>query len=74
MRVELNDKATTRALSASGPLGKSANDLTNILWENLEILEITEIVTMQFTRTEPNGRVRRRVVKKISTTKWANNY
>lgn len=74
MRIELNDKATARALDASGPTGKSPNDLTNIIWENLEGIEITQIVIMRFKATGPDGKVRRKVVKKISTTRWATEY
>lgn len=74
MRVELNHKATSKALAAGGKLQKSPNDITNTLWERLEEVEITEIVTMQFKITEPSGRIRRRTIKKISTRKWATEY
>lgn len=74
MRVDLNDKATTKALAASGQLNKSAAEVTNSLLEHLEAMEIVEIVTMQFKKVDERGRIRHRIVKKISTSKWVKNY
>lgn len=74
MKIELSEKASTKALEASGPLNKSATEITSLVLEHLESMEIIEIVTMQFKKVDERGRIRRRIVKKISTSKWADNY
>jgi hypothetical protein len=69
MRIELNEKATSKALAASGLLDKSPNLIVNIIIENLEAIEITQVVTMKFKNEESKPS---KVIVKKST--WLHKY
>lgn len=64
MRIELRAKAKAKALEAAGKTDKSPNYLTNLLWETISIIDIEQLVKLQFDPKNERGEIKRIVVRR----------
>ena len=66
MRVELTPANENKARLASQTLNRSINELTNMLWEQLELVDIKQVITIKLHKDpEMRGKPGGSVVKSI---------